>query len=420
MRKILLLFFLYTILGLINSQSSNIVGNSTKLLIRRKKNLMKSLDKMIIKRNLDEEDTISEDIGFESSSEDSDLEESSSEDSDLEESSSEDSDLEESSFESSPNQTQSNITVEDQYANIYLIDIINYNLKSENHIATFNIIFYFVRSRVMKYVFFTLRIVYYILRNLDEIERLAICKLEDDSYAGEQANKIVKYICETNDTIDLDNNLIIKAEKDFKSGDSEDVNKASSIEGLSFSRKIENDLQNIQNKTQTIKNYYILTDGIYDDLNNNRFTIKGKMDNRDINDKEVNITLYHNENEERNVVCNVIKNQTNDYQMRCNAQNRTLASLVSAYGITDQNNVITIYMKERYDKINTASEIKNRIYSKKSGSGLSGGGIAGIVIASVATLVIASIVAIMLRKPKPRIQNTSSIIQANSVDNLNG
>ena len=400
MRKILLLFFLYTILGLINSQSSNIVGNSTKLLIRRKKNLMKSLDKMIIKRNLDEEDTISEDIGFESSSEDSDLEES--------------------SFESSPNQTQSNITVEDQYANIYLIDIINYNKKSENHIATFNIIFYFVRSRVMKYVFFTLRIVYYILRNLDEIERLAICKLEDDSYAGEQANKIVKYICETNDTIDLDNNLIIKAEKDFKSGDSEDVNKASSIEGLSFSRKIENDLQNIQNKTQTIKNYYILTDGIYDDLNNNRFTIKGKMDNRDINDKEVNITLYHNENEERNVVCNVIKNQTNDYQMRCNAQNRTLASLVSAYGITDQNNVITIYMKERYDKINTASEIKNRIYSKKSGSGLSGGGIAGIVIASVATLVIASIVAIMLRKPKPRIQNTSSIIQANSVDNLNG
>ena len=410
MRKILLLFFLYTILGLINSQSSNIVGNSTKLLIRRKKNLMKSLDKMIIKRNLDEEDTISEDIGFESSSEDSDLEESSSEDSDLEE----------SSFESSPNQTQSNITVEDQYANIYLIDIINYNKKSVNHIATFNIIFYFVRSRVMKYVFFTLRIVYYILRNLDEIERLAICKLEDDSYAGEQANKIVKYICETNDTIDLDNNLIIKAEKDFKSGDSEDVNKASSIEGLSFSRKIENDLQNIQNKTQTIKNYYILTDGIYDDLNNNRFTIKGKMDNRDINDKEVNITLYHNENEERNVVCNVIKNQTNDYQMRCNAQNRTLASLVSAYGITDQNNVITIYMKERYDKINTASEIKNRIYSKKSGSGLSGGGIAGIVIASVVALVIASIVAIMLRKPKPRIQNTSSIIQANSVDNLNG
>ena len=400
MRKILLLFFLYTILGLINSQSSNIVGNSTKLLIRRKKNLMKSLDKMIIKRNLDEEDTISEDIGFESSSEDSDLEES--------------------SFESSPNQTQSNITVEDQYANIYLIDIINYNKKSGNHIATFNIIFYFVRSRVMKYVFFTLRIVYYILRNLDEIERLAICKLEDDSYAGEQANKIVKYICETNDTIDLDNNLIIKAEKDFKSGDSEDVNKASSIEGLSFSRKIENDLQNIQNKNQTIKNYYILTDGIYDDLNNNRFTIKGKMDNRDINDKEVNITLYHNENEERNVVCNVIKNQTNDYQMRCNAQNRTLASLVSAYGITDQNNVITIYMKEGFEIINTGSEISNRLYSKKSGSGLSGGGIAGIVIACVVALVIASIVAIMLKKPKTRIQNTSSIIQANSVDNLNG
>ena len=59
------------------------------------------------------------------------------------------------------------------------------------------------------------------------------------------------------------------------------------------------------------------------------------------------------------------------------------------------------------------------MYLKKSGSGLSGGGIAGIVIACVIALVIASIIAIVLRRPKTRIKNTSSIIQANSVDNLN-
>ena len=394
MRKILLLFFLYTILGLTNSQSSNNVGNSTKLLIRRNKNLMKGLDKMIIKRNLDEEDN-TEDIYP--------------------------SDLDEPSDDSYTNQTQP-IYADNPKASIYIIDIINYSKPNGNHNATFNIILYYAKSEIMEFVFFTLKIIYYSLRNLDEMERLAICKLQNDFDANQKDDKIANYKCETNDTINLDNNLIIQAEKDFKTGHSEDVNKATSIEELSFSHKIEKDLENIQNKNKAINKYYILNDCIYDDLNNNRFTIKGIMDYRDINDKEVNITLYHNGVEERNVVCNVIKNQTNDYQIRCNAQNRIKASLVSAYGITDQKNVITIYMKDGFDEINTGNtgtEIKNRMYLKKSGSGLSGGGIAGIVIACVIALVIASIIAIVLRRPKTRIKNTSSIIQANSVDNLN-
>ena len=409
MRKILLLFFLYTILGLTNSQSSNNEGNSTKLLIRRNKNLMKGLDKMIIKRNLDEEDTISEEIDSESSF---DSYESSFD--------SDESNLDESSYESSPNQTEP--IIDQANAEIYLIDIMNFSKENGNKNATFNIIIYYVKSQIMKYVFFTLKIIYLSLRNLDETEeRLAICELEDFSDVNKTVSKIEKYKCETNEPINRDNNLIIKAEKkDFKSGHSEDVNKASSMKNLNFSHKIEKDLENIQNKTQEINNYYILNESIYDDLNNNRFTIKGIMDDCDINDKEVTITLYPNKDEERNVVCKVIKNQTDDYQMRCNAQNRIKASLDSAYGITDQNNVITIYMKEGFGEINTGSEISNRLYSKKSGSGLSGGGIAGIIIACVVALVIASIVAIMLKKPKTRIQNTSSIIQANSVDNLNG
>ena len=408
MRKILLLFFLYTILGLTNSQSSNNEGNSTKLLIRRNKNLMKGLDKMIIKRNLDEEDTISEEIDSESSF---DSYESSFD--------SDGSNLDESSYESSPNQTEP--IIDQANAEIYLIDIMNFSKPNGNKNATFNIIIYYVKSQIMKYVFFTLKIIYLSLRNLDETEeRLAICELEDFSDVNKTVSKIEKYKCETNEPINRDNNLLIKAEKkDFKSGHSEDVNKASSMKNLNFSHKIEKDLENIQTKTQNISNYYILNESIYDDLNNNRFTIKGIMEHN-INDKEVNITLFHNEVEERNVVCKVIKNQINDYQMRCNAQNRINASLVSAYGITDQNNVIIIYMKEGFEIINTGSEISNRLYSKKSGSGLSGGGIAGIVIACVVALVIASIVAIMLKKPKTRIQNTSSIIQANSVDNLNG
>ena len=399
MKKMLLLFLIYIILGLTNSQSSNIKGNSNKLLLRRNKNLMKSLDKMIIKRNLEEDDTsISEDFG---SSEESSDETNSDE-----------------SFEPTPNQTEP-IVAGDPNADIYLIDVNNFTKPRGNHNANFNVIFYYIRRPVMKFIFFTLKIFYSRLRNLEEMDRLAICQLEDPNYANKTVNHTVKYICETNETINQDNNLIIRSDNDFKSGHNEDVNRAVSMNGLTFSKKIEKDLDNIQNKNQRIKNYYILKEAIYDDLVNNRFTLKGTMDDLDINDKNVNFTLYHNENEERNVICKIIKNQTKDYQIRCNAQNRTSANLVSAYGITDQENVITLNMKEGFDNITTGNILKNRIYQKSEESGLSGGGIAGIVIACVVALVIASIIAIMLRKPKPPIQNTSSVIQSNSVDNLN-
>ncbi len=407
MKKILFLLFLYIILGFIKSQSSNIIGNSTKLLIRRNKNLMKSHDKMIIKRYLEENEIDSgsdSDDEFESSSEETFSEESYSEE----------------SFEPTPitpNRTAP--IVGDPNADIYLIDINNFNKPRGNNNATFNIFFYYIRRPVMKFIFFALKVIYSRLRNLDEMERIAICQLENSDYANKETDKIVKYKCETNETINVDS-ITIKSDNDFKSGDTEDISKATSITGLTFNKKIEEDLDNIQSKTNPeFKNYFILKEGIYDDFTNNRFTIKGIMDDLDINDKNVNFTLYHNGDEERTVLCSVIKNQTKDYQLRCNAQNRTSASLVSVNGITDQGNAISLNMKEGYDNINTGTNLKNKMY-QKSGSGLSGGGIAGVVIACVVALVIASIIAIMLRKPKPQIQNMSSVIQANSVDNLNG
>ena len=60
------------------------------------------------------------------------------------------------------------------------------------------------------------------------------------------------------------------------------------MNGLTFSKKIEKYLDNIQNKNQKIKNYYILKEGIYVDFVNNIFNIKGTMDDLDINDKDIN------------------------------------------------------------------------------------------------------------------------------------
>ena len=58
------------------------------------------------------------------------------------------------------------------------------------------------------------------------------------------------------------------------------------------------------------------------------------------------------------------------------------------------------------DKIKAGSSDTNQ-NSKSSSSGLSGGAIAGIVIACVVVLVGVTVAIIMLRKPKPPIDNTA-------------
>ena len=69
---------------------------------------------------------------------------------------------------------------------------------------------------------------------------------------------------------------------------------------------------------------------------------------------------------------------------------------------------------KHYDPANNGNT--NRYY-RKSSSGLSGGAIAGIVIACVVALAAASIAAIMLRKPAPPIDNTTTV-GLKTVDNI--
>ena len=51
----------------------------------------------------------------------------------------------------------------------------------------------------------------------------------------------------------------------------------------------------------------------------------------------------------------------------------------------------------------------SRLTYNKSSSGLSGGAIAGIVIACVAVLIAAAIAVIMLKKPSPPVENTTTV-----------
>ena len=120
--------------------------------------------------------------------------------------------------------------------------------------------------------------------------------------------------------------------------------------------------------------------------------------------------------------------------MTCETPNKNLKNPL-AFNFDDSlsigERVVTLHMKEGVstpvnwevvstdtDKTTdaTKTDAVNNISYRKNSSGLSGGAIAGIVIACAVVLIAASIVAMMLRKPAPPLDNTT-VVGLKTVDN---
>lgn len=123
--------------------------------------------------------------------------------------------------------------------------------------------------------------------------------------------------------------------------------------------------------------------------------------------------------------------------MSCDTSSKTLKN-PNAYNFDDSlsigDRVVTLHMAEgTSNSINwdsttdaastdsgkntsTTTDGVNNISYRKNSSGLSGGAIAGIVIACAVVLIAASIVAMMLRKPAPPLDNTT-VVGLKTVDN---
>ena len=120
--------------------------------------------------------------------------------------------------------------------------------------------------------------------------------------------------------------------------------------------------------------------------------------------------------------------------MTCETPNKNLKN-PDAFNFDDSlsigDRVVTLHMKEGVstpvnwevvstdtDKTTdaTKTDAVNNISYRKNSSGLSGGAIAGIVIACAVVLIAASIVAMMLRKPAPPLDNTT-VVGLKTVDN---
>ena len=121
--------------------------------------------------------------------------------------------------------------------------------------------------------------------------------------------------------------------------------------------------------------------------------------------------------------------------MTCKTPNKNLKNPI-AFNFDDSlsigERVVTLHMKEgvstpvNWEVVSTdtdtttttakTADAVNNISYRKNSSGLSGGAIAGIVIACAVVLIAASIVAMMLRKPAPPLDNTT-VVGLKTVDN---
>jgi len=387
MKNNITLLFVSILFILINSHASNIFVKSNRIFNLKNKN-----DKIATIRELGEEDTGESDEGGEETDYDN-------------------TNLD----EEENNGTNFQPPTENYNAGINCVKVYKYNYNNEK--ITFNMIFSFIETKVVRYIMFNLTISFR-LRILDEKSVKTICTIIDENKVDSQ-NINVKYSCVSNYTDTV--SFTIKGGYEFKKGN--DVNNLSSIkEGeINFSQNAAKEFTDIQKHTEDINYSVTLSDGTLKDVSKKRFTIKGKIhDNYDDikDDKNVNLTLYPN-GEAKEVDCEVFKNEKTNYQIRCTRSEEFNANLHLTSGITENKNQIVLNMTNKNQSLEEAPSTMNRVYKKSSEGGLNGGGIAGIVIACVVALVIASIVAIMLRKPKPPVQSTSTVVQANSVDNLN-
>jgi hypothetical protein len=183
---------------------------------------------------------------------------------------------------------------------------------------------------------------------------------------------------------------------------------------------------NISNEIDEINEIVSLNDGIVYNNRTGVFWVRGKCP--DLNVEKVPIRFYDvytKEKEGVDVLCDVISREETDYQLKCTPpENTNVTGYIFQSNGTVKNTHINLNMSEYYDYVNVVHYLKNKtnadninVHYRKNSSGLSAGAIAGIVIAICLALACIAILIIMLRRPKKKEENDSSIVGLRTIDN---
>ena len=186
--------------------------------------------------------------------------------------------------------------------------------------------------------------------------------------------------------------------------------------------------------TQNLLDISSVPSGILDETTasmfNNKLIIKGILKPSDTLNQNQNfdLELYDlSNNEMKTVSCKVneIKTNSGSCTIECDTVKTPLSTNLGNLTLAKSSNPEKLYLKINTDKskdqnqLITSESINNsNVLSNKSSSGLSGGAIAGIVIACVAVLAAASIIAICLRRPKPVVDTTITVMGLQNGENI--
>ena len=186
--------------------------------------------------------------------------------------------------------------------------------------------------------------------------------------------------------------------------------------------------------TQNLLDISSVPSGILDETTasmfDNKLIIKGILKPSDTLNQNQNFDLELfdlSNNEMKTVSCKVneIKTNSGSCTIECDTVKTPLSTNLGNLTLAKSSNPEKLYLKTNTDKskdqnqIITGESINNsNVLSNKSSSGLSGGAIAGIVIACVAVLAAASIIAICLRRPKPVVDTTITVMGLQNGENI--
>ena len=186
--------------------------------------------------------------------------------------------------------------------------------------------------------------------------------------------------------------------------------------------------------TQNLLDISSVPSGILDETTasmiDNKLIIKGILKPSDTLNQNQNfdLELYDlSNNEMKTVSCKVneIKTNSGSCTIECDTVKTPLSTNLGNLTLAKSSNPEKLYLKINTDKskdqnqIITSESINNsNVLSNKSSSGLSGGAIAGIVIACVAVLAAASVIAICLRRPKPVVDTTITVMGLQNGENI--
>ena len=332
----------------------------------------------------------------------------------------------------------------------------NYHIEpARPNLIKYNTLFSFLNVIIVRIISLRLKIAYGLrrLRNLDEAGAESVpstCTINNTDLVGKNGTgSNIKYDCEatagqntsTISSVSVDPNSDMKLDNityplenvTFNGNSSEEASNLVSTEGVN----IEGDPIDIRDADITVEEDKVVFSGTVRS-DEGASTAKAMYDG---NETFTMLLSDFSSGEEKfeeydcHISSYTADGDNGKVDMTCETPNKNLKN-PDAFNFDDSLSIserlVTLHMKEgvstpvNWEVVSTdtdtttttakTADAVNNISYRKNSSGLSGGAIAGIVIACAVVLIAASIVAMMLRKPAPPLDNTT-VVGLKTVDN---